>query len=99
MSRAVTEQEFNDWLQHPVTIAVKEILEEKREKMRQDWEGGSFTDYESTAMSLVNVGNIGTCRGYAFVQELDYVGYTTEVDDGQSIGPSPGGSSSAGETV
>ncbi len=97
--RAITEAEFKEWLEHPVTQAVKAILEKKREQMRQDWEGGSFTDYESSTTALINVGNIGTCKGYAFVQELDYVGYTTEIEDDKPIGAGTSGSGSAGEAV
>jgi len=92
MSRAITEQEFKDWLTLPVTLAVKEILEAKRETLRQQWESGAFTDYDNVAMGLVNVGNIGTCRGYAFVQELDYEGYLTEIEDDKPIGAGPSGS-------
>ena len=99
MSRAITEGEFNEWLVHPVTIAVKEILAAKREQLRQAWEGGSFTDYESTTMAMVNVGNIGTCRGYAFVQELDYEGYSLELENDKPIGAGPSGSSGTGEDV
>ena len=83
---SVTEQEFKDWLQHPVTKAVKAILEEKRETLRQQWEGGSFTDYAKDTTALINVGNLGTCKGYAFVSELDYEGYVTEIEDGKQIG-------------
>lgn len=83
MNRAITEEEFNDWKQHPVTIAIMEMLSVKRENLRQDWEGGSFTDWEPETMALTNVGNIGICRGYAFVQELDYEDYLTEIDDGE----------------
>lgn len=89
----ITEEEFLDWKQHPVTKAVMELLAAKREQMRQDWEGGSFTDYDKGAMALVNVGNIGTCRGYAFVQDLDYEQYLTEIDDGESKRIGPAGSS------
>lgn len=68
----INERDFTEWLQHPVTAALKEALERKREDLRQDWEGGSFTDYTKEGTALVNVGNIGTCRGLAWVQELDY---------------------------
>ena len=79
--RAMTEEEFNEWKSHPGTQAVMEILAKKREQMRQAWEGGAFTDYDDRALALVNVGNIGTCRGYAFVQDLDYETYVGEIDD------------------
>jgi len=81
MSRTFSEEEFNEWKSHPVTRAVMEILAKKREGLRQDWEGGSFTDWESSAMALTNVGNIGTCRGYAFVQGLDYEQFKGEQDE------------------
>jgi len=80
--RTMTEEEFNEWKSHPGTLAVMEILAKRREQMRQDWEGGAFTDYESHAMALTNVGNIGTCKGYAFVQDLDYEIYLGEISDG-----------------
>jgi len=82
MSRpALTEEEFNAWLQHPGTIAVREILAAKREALRQEWEGGSFTDYSKDGTILVNVGNLGTCKGYAFVMEITYEQYVSEMSD------------------
>jgi hypothetical protein len=91
--RAVTEAEFDEWKAHPVTRAVMEILGRRREEMRLAWEGGSFTDYDERAMALTNVGNIGTCKGYAFVQELDYEQYMGEIDDREQVRISPPGSS------
>ncbi len=70
--RSVSQQEFDEWLEHPVTQCVREVLAAKRETLRQQWEGGSFTDYEKDAMILVNVGNLGTCKGYAFVTDLTF---------------------------
>lgn len=77
----IDEKDFADWLQHPVTKVVREVLQKKREELRQQWEGGSFTDYKLETTALVNVGNLGTCKGYAFVAELDYEQLTTELDD------------------
>ena len=81
MTRAMTEHEFEEWKSHPVTLVVMEILAKKRDEMRHAWEGGSFTDYDERAMALTNVGNIGTCKGYAFIQDLDYEQYIGELDD------------------
>lgn len=89
MSVALTEEEFNEWKMHPVTKEVARVLEAKREMLRRQWEAGSFTDYEKDGTVLVNVSNMGTCRGYAFVSELTYEDYLTEIDDGkhQRVGP------------
>ena len=81
MSRALTEEEFKEWKLHPGTVALMQILEAKRETLRRMWEGGSFTDYEKDATTLVNVGNLGTCRGYAFVTEFTYEDYIGELDE------------------
>jgi len=97
--RALTEEEFKEWKSHPGTRALMEILANRREALRQEWEGGSFTDYDAQAMALTNVGNIGTCKGYAFVMDLDYETYTGEIDDGKSIGAGAQRGSGADQTV
>ena len=75
------EEEFNDWLLHPVTKSLKQLLAAKRERLRRQWEGGSFTDYTKEGTVLVNVGNVGICRGLAFVEDLDYETFDLELDD------------------
>jgi hypothetical protein len=95
--RALTEEEFNEWKQHPGTRALVEVLNAKREELRQQWEGGSFTDYSVETTVLVNVGNLGTCKGYAFVADLTYEDYISEleIDDGKPVGAGATGSSRA----
>jgi hypothetical protein len=97
--RAPTEEEFKDWLLHPVTQSVKQMLNGKREELRQQWEGGAFTDYAADTTALVNVGNLGTCKGYAFVTELDYEQFMTEIDDGELKRPEASGPSSTNKVV
>lgn len=79
--RALTEEEFEAWRAQPETQALMRLLGKKREELRQQWEGGSFTDYEKDGTVLVNVGNLGTCKGYAFVMELTYEQYIGELSD------------------
>ena len=79
--RAPTEEEFKEWLQHPATQTLMKVLGARREELRRQWEGGSFTDYAKDTTALVNVGNVGTCKGYAFVMELTYE--DLELDDGK----------------
>lgn len=78
---ALTEEEFKSWLEHPVTREVRAILERKRDELRRGWEGGSFSDYTRDGTVLVNVGNLGTCKGYAFVSELDWEVFQGEMSD------------------
>lgn len=83
MSRVLTEDEFNEWKSHPGTQELIRILHMKRETLRQQWEAGSFTDYDTSTTALVNVGNLGTCKGYAYVTDFSYEDYFTELDDGE----------------
>lgn len=92
--RAMTEAEFNDWRLHPMTQALMAILEEKRDLLRRQWEAGSFTDYEAVTTAIVNVGNVGLCRGYAFVSEFTYEDYVAEINDGEYVRPRPQGGGS-----
>jgi len=91
--RALTEEEFNEWKLHPGTKAVIAILQARRENLRQQWEGGCFTDYDEGTTVLVNVGNLGTCKGYAFVTDLTYEDYISEIenDEPKRAGTSRGG--------
>jgi hypothetical protein len=79
--RLLTEEEFDGWRSHPGTVALVKLLHAKREELRQAWEGGSFTDYSDTSTALVNVGNLGACKGYAFVTDLTYEQYVSEMKD------------------
>ena len=92
MTRAPTEEEFLGWLLDPVTECIMGVLAAKREELRQQWEGGSFTDYASDTTALVNVGNLGTCKGYAFIQELTYDQLIGELDgrEPERTGPQGG---------
>lgn len=97
--RALTEAEFNEWKQHPMTQALMEILEAKRDVLRRQWEGGSFTDYDKGTTALVNVGNVGICRGLAFVAELTYEDYVSEIDDAEQQRTGPEGRRSTDQNV
>ena len=79
--KLLTEEEFNGWRSHPGTVELVRMLHAKREELRQLWEGGSFTDYSNETTALVNVGNLGTCKGYAFVTDLTYEQYLSEMSD------------------
>ena len=79
----LTEAEFSEWREHPGTRELIRVLHAKREELRQQWEGGSFTDYSREGTALVNVGNLGTCRGYAFVTDFTYETYLLEIENGE----------------
>lgn len=93
----ISEAELKDWLQHPVTIEFRKVLNTKRAALREQWERSEPAAYTKDELILVNVANIGWCRGLAFAETFDYEDYTTEigVEDEQSKRPPASGGSSA----
>lgn len=91
----IDKDQFDEWLDHPVTMAAIILLEKKREGLRMDWEYGRLTTEtcEGTAMKSVN--SIGVCEGIAAFTELVYEDFITEAEDGKQVGVETPGSSGA----
>lgn len=79
----IEKEDFELWLQHPVTVAVRQMLAAKRAGLREEWEHSDPTAYTQESFVLASVGNIGWCRALAFAETLDYETYQTEIDDGK----------------
>jgi hypothetical protein len=95
MSRAITESEFKEWLDHPVTKEIRRVLAGKRADLRNEWEQSEPTSYMKETFVAGNIANIGMCRGLLFAEAIDYETYVTELDDGKHIGVKTSGSSGA----
>lgn len=81
----IDEREFADWLQHPVTIAFRQVLASKRADLRNEWETSDPSAYTKEQFVLANVGNIGWCRGLSFAETFDYEQYLTETENDKRI--------------
>ena len=64
--RALTEEDFAGWLDHPVTRAVRALMAAKRADLRNEWEMSEPASYAAETFVLGNVANVGMCRGLAF---------------------------------
>ncbi len=78
---SITEQEFKEWLQLPVTKVVRQLLASKRADLRNEWETSDPNEYLKDDFVLANVGNIGYCKGLTFAEQIDYEQYMTDIDD------------------
>ena len=88
--RTITEGEFNEWLQHPVTREFRRVLGLKRADLRNEWEMSDPSSFQKDEFILANVANIGWCRGLAYAEIFDYENYLTEIvepEDEEPIGP------------
>ena len=77
----INEEEFKGWLTHPVTKELRIMMARKRAKLRDQWEGGSFTTGDYVADAMKNVNAIGKCEAYTEVQELEYDDFITDVEE------------------
>ena len=72
---------FLDWVEHPVTEALREALAGKRQERKNDWEDGNVLNYSKDEQMLRNAAAIGECNGYRFVQELTFEKLQEELED------------------
>lgn len=91
----INEKEFNEWLDHPVTRAVKEMYADKANELKDAWAAWNFVNSSAEAYAIQNAGEVGRCNTYLKFSTLSYEDYQTEKHDGESIGAVPAGESGA----
>ncbi len=69
----ITEEEWKEWLLHPVTKHLRKWAFEKQEELKSRWADGEFTDAMQSAMAVRNAGATGACSVYKEVEEMDYI--------------------------
>lgn len=68
----ISDKEFDEWLQHPVTQVVREYCARSREATRQEWEKTSPTEYLKETFVAGNISNLGYCKAMKEMEELDF---------------------------
>lgn len=68
----ISEAEFKEWLELPVTKALREFCGRRREEMRQEWESHPPTDYLQETYVMGSVANLGRCEAFKMIQELEF---------------------------
>lgn len=69
---AITEEDFDQWKGHPVTIRLMAILKDVRESARDSWENGAFTDQSKHGSDIKNAQAIGACGIIRQLEELEF---------------------------
>ena len=67
-----TEQEWNEWLQHPVTQAFRRCLQVERERLHNVWEAGQFSGETSDETAALNIMAAAEARLLGDMQQMDY---------------------------
>ena len=77
----ISREQFDNWLQDPVTQELRRVLGRRRQERKDSWEHGELSDWSKDTHILLNAAAIGECKGYAFVQELDFDTFIGELGD------------------
>lgn len=93
--RNIEEKEFNEWLTHPVTVAVKEMFDKRAKDLMLAWSQHTFAEISTAeAYALRNIGEVGRCSVCLEVAALSYEDYLTENHNDERVGLVPEGESS-----
>jgi hypothetical protein len=65
-------EQWEEWLQHPCTKALREWAREKLAGLKDEWASGTFTASFDIEMMAKNAGATGACSVYAEVEEMDF---------------------------
>ena len=71
-NRLPTEQEFQDWLEHPATQALRSLLLQEIQTLKDQWAAGAFTNEAQYATHMLNASAIGGIRVAERVIAMDY---------------------------
>lgn len=82
---------FSDWLLHPVTEALRQVLADKRQERKDKWEDGDVLELGKDQQMLLNAAAIGECNGFKYVQELTFETLQGDMEDGEPKRPLPVG--------
>ena len=66
------EQEFKDWLLHPVTKRLFQAARERRDSIKEEWASGRLTDPTFDGMLQLNARGIARCQEMEWLLEIEF---------------------------
>lgn len=77
----LVEQEFQEWLLHPATQVLKQVLRAWVEERKDLWASGAFTDMSQFGTAILNAKAIGAVELCERVLGLDFEQLQSEQQD------------------
>lgn len=77
----LTEEEWAEWRQHPVTQGLWRLLSLARKERKDEWEEGNFVGAPRDQQMLLNAAALGECRAYKKLEELTLDQLRQELED------------------
>jgi len=76
-----TQEEFEAWLDHPITRMMKAWAEKRKSDLKDQWAAGMFTDQTEVGLLTRNIGAIGECHMADRIINLDYEQFVGDMSD------------------
>lgn len=78
----ITNEVFADWLEHPVTQALRQqIIPAKRKEFFERWENGDYTAESKDGTLQQNAKALGESSTLRWLQQLDHETFIGELKD------------------
>lgn len=81
MPQLLNQEEFDAWLLHPGTKALKAVLASWIAEAKERWASGAFTDQSQHTTVILNAKAIGNCETCERIITLDLETINQELED------------------
>lgn len=68
----ITDKEFEEWLEHPVTAAVRDYCKRRRQDVLEHWASASPTEYLKETYVAGHIAEVGSLMAFKEIQELKF---------------------------
>lgn len=79
----LNEEQWNVWKALPETKALFQLMKLRKEKWKERWAAGEFTDLHDHGTAILNAKGIGNCEALDTLMTLDFHTLTTEIADAE----------------
>ena len=81
MPRELSKEEFAEWLQHPVTQLVRQVIHRRREDLKESWAQSAYTSENEFATRFLGAGALGEASAWKAFLDLDVDTVNQELRD------------------
>ena len=74
----MVKEEWDEWLQHPVTIEFRKAMQTRLDELKNDWANGGYTTETVDGTAQLNARSLGKAQMLSDLLEATYEGVTED---------------------
>lgn len=79
----LNEDQWNAWKGLPETKALFQVMQLRKERWKERWAAGEFTDLNDYGTTILNAKGIGNCEALDSLITISFHTVTTEIEDAE----------------